>query len=302
MLSPNWPSGGKFAPALLAAEDPHTQYPVIQKCDTSLTCSGAASLSGSQLYSAPAKLIPSAKYADDGTVFAQTGRGTYKSTNGGVTFQPLVVGQPGATTTATPMMAVAPGYTEAGPTRTAYVAVFQAFVQGKVTRTAGGVYRTVDGGATWAPLASPGPFDQGAFGVAVAPNGRLFAGFVATTRGQAGLLCSVDGGSTWRAACPPLVARTNQNPTGGVAAQCGQVTCASPTSQGDISSASGAGRTDSPDGKKGGDQGTPAGARGVGSGSRPTFLMAAVGGIITVLVAVVAAAIVTMRRRRRPDA
>lgn len=225
MLSPTWPSGGKYSPALLAAADSHTQYPVIQHCDANLSCSGATSLSGSQPFSAPASLLPSTDYANDGAVFAQTGRGIYKSTDGGLTFTLIPMGQPGATTTATPMMVLAPGYSEAGPVRTAYVAVFQAFVDGKTSHTAGGIYRTTDGGRSWAPLGAPGPFDQGAFGVGVAPDGRLFGGFM--NNGHAGLLCSADGGTTWKASCPAVGGPTTSRASGGSSAgNCAGASCA----------------------------------------------------------------------------
>lgn len=201
------PSAGRFAPVLLSAEDSHSQLPVIEQCTAGFSCSAPTTLAGSTNFSAPAALLPSTDYASDGTVFAQTGRGIYKSTDGGAAFSPLaIVPSNGAQATTTPMLALAPGYRESGPVRTAYAAVFQVFTDPKNPHSAGGVYQTTDGGATWHALGSPSPLDEGVFSVAVAPDGRLFAGYTgeANNAADGGLLCSQDGGATWRPACSPV--------------------------------------------------------------------------------------------------
>jgi hypothetical protein len=207
MYAPEFPSGGRYAPALLSASDPHSGLPVIERCSAGLSCSGATSLPGSGSFSAPATLIPSTDYGNDGVVFAQTGRGIYKSTDGGAAFSLLtLVPSNGASATATPMLALASGYREAGPVRTAYAAVFQVFTNLKNPYSAGGVYQTTDGGASWHPLGSPSPLDSGVMAVAVAPDGRLFAGYLgeANNAASGGLLCSQNGGRTWQASCSPV--------------------------------------------------------------------------------------------------
>jgi hypothetical protein len=150
-------------------------------------------------------------------VFAQTGRGLYKSLDGGINFAPLAIGVAGATATATPMLALSPGYREAGPTRTAYAAVLQIFndpAHPERAHNAGGVYRSTDGGATWARVDSSGLLGAGTTAVAVAPDGRLFAGYLGAVHASSGLLCSVDGGKTWRAACPSVVSSGGSNAAG----------------------------------------------------------------------------------------
>jgi hypothetical protein len=204
MYAPTVAASGRFASALLSGADPQTKLPVVERCDANLSCSEPAQLPGASGFSAPATLIPSTDYAHDGVVFAQSGRGLYKSIDGGATFAPLtLVPTNGATATATPMLALASGYREAGPIRSAYAAVFQAYVSQSNPHSAGGVYETDDAGATWHPLGSPGPLDGGVMSVAVAPDGRLFAGYVSSGPGgaNAGLLCSEDAGHTWRASC-----------------------------------------------------------------------------------------------------
>ncbi|HXA28694.1 MAG TPA: hypothetical protein VN193_08085 [Candidatus Angelobacter sp.] len=202
---PSSVSGGSSPAALLSAIDSHS-LPVILQCDQALSCHGAASLPGAGTYSAPTYLALSSDFASDGVVFAQSGRGVYKSSNAGGAFVQLpITGTPGAAGTATPMLALAPGYREAGPVKTVYVSVFQVFADPKNPHTTGGVYQSSDGGTTWSAAGSPSPLDGGSTAVAVAPDGRLFAGYMHTagTQGSAGLLCSVDG-RTWAASCPSV--------------------------------------------------------------------------------------------------
>jgi hypothetical protein len=228
MYAPTFPSGGHFAPALLSGQDSHSQLPVVEQCNSSFSCSGATTLAGSTNFSAPATLIPSTDYANDGTVFAQSGRGIYKSTNGGAAFSPLaLVPSNGAEATATPMLALAPGYKEGGPVRTAYAAVFQVFTDPKNPHSAGGVYQTTDGGASWHALGSPSPLDGGVFSVAVAPDGRLFAGYTGEQNNTAsgGLLCSQDGGQSWQAACSPVSGGPATPVSSAAAGQCTGNSC-----------------------------------------------------------------------------
>ena len=212
MLAPSFPSGGRHAPVLLSAGDPRTQTPVVAQCDGALRCNRATTLAGAGPWAVPVTLIPSTTYGDDGTVFAKAGRAIFKSTTGGTTFVPVrVLPDRAQTVTAYPMLALAPGYSESGPVRTVYAAALQVDMDqsSRGPRNSGGIFRSTDGGATWVPLGSPGPLDGGASALAVAPDGRLFAGWVGGPQGRAGLVCSPDG-SHWAASCPPVGAAADR--------------------------------------------------------------------------------------------
>lgn len=211
MLGPDYPSGGSSSPALLVGADPNSRLPVIQHCSADLSCTGSTTLPGiANVYAAPAtRLYPAADYGQRGAVFANSGQGLYKSTDGGITFLPIqVLATAGATTTATPEMALAPGYREAGTVRTVYVAVLQLFQtqnpadpkgSAEKSRTSGGVYASSDGGSTWSAL-NTDSFSGGALSMTVASDGRIFAAYY-DGQGHGGLLCSTDG-KAWKATCP----------------------------------------------------------------------------------------------------
>lgn len=214
--APSYPTAGRYAPVLLTGVDTHGQLPVIQRCTAEFICSGNATLSGASTFSAPALLFPSSGYADDGVVFAQSGKGIYRSTDGGVTFAPLPMGDPTATSTATPSFALAPGYRQNGPVQTAYASLLQIHLKPGAQPdgpSSGGVYRTTDGGATWSSMGSPSPLDGGSMAVAVAPDGRVFAGYIGSGYAAAGLLCSSDG-QTWQASCPSVGHYWRDHPRG----------------------------------------------------------------------------------------
>jgi len=198
------PGGDGGAAPLLSGISTSGNTPAIERCDSHLRCSGMTQLTGTKATSGAPNLFPSTTFGQDGVAFAQTTDGVYKSTDGGHSFLKLAVGVPTATSTAISMMALAPSYSETGGVKTAYAGVLQLVPGAQHPQTSGGLYRTTDGGATWIALDSPGgPFDQGAFSVAVAPDGRIFASNL-TMKGQAGLYCSTDGGSTWQATCPSV--------------------------------------------------------------------------------------------------
>lgn len=204
---PSYPSAGAHAPVLLSGMDSSSKLPVVQQCSATFVCSGSATLPGATTFSAPALLYPSNDFADDGVVFAQSGRGIYRSTDGGLSFTLIPMGDPTASSTATPSFALAPGYRQNGAVRTAYASVLQIYMPAQPGApkkpSSGGIYRTTDGGQTWAPVGSPSPLDGGSMAVATAPDGRVFAGYIGSSYGGAGLLCSSDG-QTWRASCPSV--------------------------------------------------------------------------------------------------
>jgi len=203
MYSPTYPASGAHAPALLVGTDPTTGAPSVERCDVALSCQGAVAPPGASSFP-PFEMVPSSGYATDGTVFLETGRGLYKSTDAGATFRPLtIVSTDGANATGTPGLAVAPGYQERGPVHTVYAGIIQAHINQAnpmASNTTGGLYRSIDGGTTWANISSGTQLDSGATALAVAPTGRIFAGFITTDKG--GLLCS--DGNGWHASCSPI--------------------------------------------------------------------------------------------------
>jgi hypothetical protein len=307
----SFPSGGKYPPLLLTAEDKQQHLPVIQQCAANYACTGAATLSGAVYFSSPVTLLPSSDFANDGAVFAQSGRGIYKSTNGGQAFALIPLGDPSATATATPMLALAPGYREGGPDRTAWAAVFQIFQNKsdpKQSRAGGGIFRTEDGGTTWHALAAPGPFDGGAMSVAAAPDGRMFGGYVGGTTGHSGLLCSTDRGDTWQPSCPPLGSAANDpGPAPGSVQAC--TTCSHPSAPSAVAQASSGAAQSSPGGinglsvpgapGSGGNEAAPSNQRQVASAqssnSGGRWTLAAAG----IAIALAATALGARRRRRR---
>ncbi|MGI8609330.1 MAG: WD40/YVTN/BNR-like repeat-containing protein [Candidatus Dormibacteria bacterium] len=185
---------------LLVGADSASRLPIIQQCDASLTCSGSATLPGASTFSLPVTLYPSSSFERDRVVFAQSGRGIYKSNDGGRTFDTLTVGASDATATSTPMLALDSRYRELGPNRTLVAAVFQVFGSRKPSASGGGVYRSLDGGQSWTSLTAGTPLEAGASAVALAPDGRIFAGFFPSRSSHAGLLCSTNG-DAWNPSC-----------------------------------------------------------------------------------------------------
>ena len=214
-LSPSYPSGGLFPPALLSGADLSTNLPVIQQCSAALACSGSTTLPGAVSFSAPATLLPAGDFPSTGVVFAQSGRGVYKSLDGGNSFAALtIVNGADTATTATPSVALAPGYRDRGQVRTLFTSVFSVHPDINDPHTTGGLYRSDDGGISWRKMGSPSPLDGGSTAVGVAPDGRLFAGYLSTsaeTGTHGGLLCSTDGGNSWQASCPAVGDRASSS-------------------------------------------------------------------------------------------
>lgn len=199
MFAPTFPSSGQQPPVLLGGSN--ASAPQVSRCDVSYACGTPVPLPAPGTMAGTPLLLPSSDFANDGTVFAQTAQGIYKSGDGGRSFAPIQLPTMGAQTVATPMLAVSATYQERGTDRHAYVAVLEIKGSGQTQSAAGGIFGTADGGATWSPVASPSQFDYGATAVAIAPDGRLFGGYDGQFGG--GLLCNSDG-KTWQASCPPV--------------------------------------------------------------------------------------------------
>ncbi len=304
--SPSFPDGGKFSPALLLGENSSTGVLTVFHCDTTLSCIAAtpvtSAATGFTAYAS--RLYPATDYATSGSVFLFTQRGLLKSTDGGATFSPLtVVSNNGAQSTATAMMALAPGYREAGPTRTLFVAILQAYVpttadKNNPPRTGGGIYRSDDGGATWTSLAANGPVFHGASAVAVAPDGHVFAGWL-DGYGHAGIACSKDGSAHWAQRCAAVSARTGAQ---GASAAGGQAspTAGACTTECGSAAGGGAGASAAPGGAGADNNLRPVGTRTDGGTTGPARLGLILGGAAIALAALaIVARVVGTRRTRR---
>jgi photosystem II stability/assembly factor-like uncharacterized protein len=192
--APDFPQAGAYAPLLLSAMNAKTGTTVVEQCTTAYACSSPVALPSTDKMPGSATLVVSPGYTSDGTVFAVLPTALLRSTDGGHSFTPVSIGPPGATATSVGSLVLDPGFAR---THVAYAAVLQ-IVAGKAD-TRGGVYRTSDGGSTWSPVGSPGPLDHGATSVAVAPDGRVFAGFIDQRSSAEGMLCWA--GSSWSASC-----------------------------------------------------------------------------------------------------
>lgn len=304
--SPAYPSGGAYAPVLLSAVDSN-KMPAILQCTADFTCTGDGQLPGAVTFAAPALLYTSTDYQHDGAVWVQSGRGIYKSTDGGKTFAPLpIIPANGSTATATPMLALADGYKESGPVRTAYAAVLQVTVDqndAKKTKSVGGVYRTDDGGTSWRSVGSPSPLDSGSTAVAVAPDGRLFAGY-ADTHGNAGLLCTADN-KTWHSTCAPLVLKGGSTSAGSGSGAGGAATpCSSCASATAVPAAVGGGSAGGGQGSAAGGDSAAVNGQTAGlhnaSGDSPIRIILAVAALV--VLAACGVGVIRSRRARRGSA
>ncbi len=294
-VPPTYPGAGAFPPALLGAMDAKASTGEVLTCNASLACANPVVLPSNDPMAGPPTLVMSPSYAMDGTAFAYTGTALFKSMDGGRTFSRLVVGDVGTVVTSPLGMAVAPDYNDHGPQRTAYVAITEIVGTGSSSRTAGGVYKTIDGGTTWTSISTGSPLEDGASTVALAPDGRLFAGYLGT-RGW-GLLCNA--GQGWHATCPAIGAgigsagNSSARPCGTCTPQAGGAAAAGAGTSGS------AGEGQSGPSPSGASPGVAAQAAVSGGrvGGRSVWLV----GVALALAALLAAAAV-LRRRARPGA
>ena len=192
--APGYPSGGRYAPLLLSSVNTKTNTAMIEQCTADYACSSPALLPAEKM--APtATLVMSPGWAEDGTVFAIEPDAFFRSTDGGHTFSPITIGEVGAAATSVGSLVLDADFPHS---HVAWAAVLQ-IISGRPA-TAGGVYRSGDGGTTWKKVGSPGPMDHGATSVAATSDGRLFAGYMDQLGGgRAGLLCW--DGVAWSAVC-----------------------------------------------------------------------------------------------------
>jgi len=191
---------------LLAAADPTTGSDLVERCDAQLRCGGGAPLPAS--HSADVGLTLDSDFDRDGIALARTTTGLFRTRDSARTFTPVALPQVAAAAYMT-VAGLATTPASRGPHDGVAIALLAVIHAASGTRTAGGVYGSDDLGTTWQPVGTGGLLDGGATAVALAPDGRVFAGYL-DAAGGAGLACS-DGGA-WQAFCTSL--------SGGCTASC----------------------------------------------------------------------------------
>lgn len=130
------------------------------------------------------------------------GRGLYLSEDGGDTFKRVLAGD--NDTTGAVDVAIDPR-----DAKTVYAAMWDNFREPDKRTYEGlgsGLYKSTNGGTTWARVGTPffGPRpDLGRIGVAVAPDGTVYANAAGASGLYNGFYSSSDGGATWTTGQPP---------------------------------------------------------------------------------------------------
>lgn len=204
--SPDFPSGGRFAPALLGGVDLKSGLAIVERCSADFTCGDVVSLPRTGSASQPAGMVwmsLSSAWGKDGTVFVHTTTRAFLSHDGGATFTDITgrLGAPSATATGVTALAPQPGYAESGPVHTVISGVTQVFMNGGF-HSGGYLRRSTDGGATWFEVGSPRAIGGMVQAAAIAPDGRIFAGYSDPMTLEGGLVC-IDA-KTWQIACKPV--------------------------------------------------------------------------------------------------
>jgi photosystem II stability/assembly factor-like uncharacterized protein len=130
------------------------------------------------------------------------GRGLYLSEDGGSSWTKILSGD--NDTTGAVDIAIDPR-----DSKTVYAAMWDNFREWDRRTYEGlgsGLYKSIDGGKTWARIGTPffGPRpDLGRIGVAVAPDGTVYANASGASGVYSGFYMSKDGGVTWSTGQPP---------------------------------------------------------------------------------------------------
>lgn len=197
---PDVPAGQPLA--LAAGRDPSSDFPSVERCDAEFRCVERAVV---QATPDGAKPAVSPSFDRDGTIYVMSSKAFFRSGDGGRTFQPAIVIPPAADTLVTTVqeVAFAPDFDPTRGRGRAYAAVVTVRGDaGGKGRVSGGVYASHDGAGDWRRIGRKGdPLATGASTVAVAPDGRLYAGALPFAGAGGQLVCASDG-RVWRASCP----------------------------------------------------------------------------------------------------
>ena len=137
-----------------------------------------------------------------GKTFApNTERGIYKTTDGGKSWRKVLYKDD---TTGAVDLSFAADNPKIGYAALWYHYVKPGNARAQIEGTGGGgIYKTTDGGETWAPLTGGLPTNGvGRIGVAVAPGGQRAFAIIAAGRGGGGLYRTDDGGANWTKSSP----------------------------------------------------------------------------------------------------
>jgi hypothetical protein len=173
----------------------------LEPCDGALACSRPVLVpSGGEVLFSPA-------FARDLTFFFLGTQGMMRSGDGGRTLQPVAVAPSTSGTVVTTVVGLAfSADFDATASRGAlYAAVVSVSRGPQGASLGGGVYRSRDDGITWSRMGGAGDLPQGAGTVAVAPDGRVYAGAFSFGSVPGGIHCSADG-ATWTPSCAPYPA------------------------------------------------------------------------------------------------
>ena len=139
-------------------------------------------------------LAMSPDFAEDSTLFAGTTDGVYKSTDGGGSWSVADTGLTGGTVLS---LGISPGFQSDSTILAGLLGKRrgQSFGGGDFTTPDGGLYRSTDGGSTWAEV-DEGFREISPVAISFSPNfGLDSTAFLGTLHN--GILRSSDGGSTW---------------------------------------------------------------------------------------------------------
>lgn len=198
---PHVPSGQPYA--IAGGADSQTGFPTIELCDAGLRCTSPRPVVSERDYPF---LFMSPRFDGDHVLFANTTRlGLFRSTDGGLSFAPVVIAPKASNTLIQTVQALGfttdfDGAAHHGSVYAGVLGVNRPHTQ-EDEALVGGVYRSIDGGINWRKVGAPSRLDGGVTALAVAPDGRVFAAYLAgATKGVAHVLCTVDDKS-WHSSC-----------------------------------------------------------------------------------------------------